>query len=101
MSDVIEQVARAIKLEATRATLNGDAPVSCEALAKAALEAAGVEEMVEAAEALLDHYVGLVNSGDAGFWDPEKEDEVIAIRAALLKHRSASPPPSRLARSGE
>lgn len=37
----------------------------------------------EALEGLLNHYVELVLSGDAGFWDPEKEDEVIAARAAL------------------
>ncbi len=32
---------------------------------------------------LLDRYTSLVNSGDAGNWDPEKEPEVIAARAAL------------------
>lgn len=32
---------------------------------------------------LLDHYVKLVNSGDAGNWDPEKEKVVIQARAAL------------------
>lgn len=34
---------------------------------------------------LLERYVGLINSGDAGFWDPEGEPEVIAARAALAK----------------
>ena len=33
--------------------------------------------------ALLDHYVTLVKSGDAGFWDAEKEPVVAAARAAL------------------
>lgn len=36
-----------------------------------------------AAEVLLNRYVGLVNSGDAGFWNPENEPEVQAVRAAL------------------
>ena len=39
--------------------------------------------MKEALEGLLNRYVGLVNSGDAGFWNPEEEDEVKAARAAL------------------
>ena len=34
---------------------------------------------------LLDHYVTLANSGDAGFWDCETEPEVIAARAALAQ----------------
>lgn len=37
-----------------------------------------------ALQALLNRYVELVNWGDCGSWDPEKEDEVIAARAALL-----------------
>ena len=39
-----------------------------------------------AAKAMLNLYVALVNSGDAGFWDAETEpDEVIALRAALAQ----------------
>jgi hypothetical protein len=37
----------------------------------------------EALEKLLNRYVDLVNCGDCGFWDPEKEPEVQAARAAL------------------
>lgn len=37
----------------------------------------------DAAEALLDRYLTLANSGDCGNWDPEQESEVIALRAAL------------------
>jgi len=33
---------------------------------------------------LLKHYIQMVNSGDCGFWDPEKEDVVIAARVALI-----------------
>lgn len=32
---------------------------------------------------LLEHYCGLINSGDAGNWDPEEEQVVIDARAAL------------------
>ena len=39
--------------------------------------------MREALTGVLDRYVGLVNSGDAGNWDPETEDVVIKARAAL------------------
>jgi hypothetical protein len=39
--------------------------------------------MVKALEAMVERYVGLANSGDCGFWDPETEEEVIAARAAL------------------
>jgi hypothetical protein len=36
-----------------------------------------------ALQGLLDHYVGLVNSGDAGNWDPETEPVVIEARRCL------------------
>lgn len=39
-----------------------------------------------ALEALLEHYVGLVNSGDAGSWNPEDE-EVVANAREVLKPR--------------
>ncbi|MFM6996942.1 MAG: hypothetical protein ACKOXL_07605, partial [Limnohabitans sp.] len=42
-----------------------------------------IEQAREALEAILDHYVNLANSGDAGFWNPEEEPEVIGVRAAL------------------
>lgn len=38
---------------------------------------------LEALKGLLERYVGLVNSGDAGFWDPETEQEVATARAAI------------------
>jgi len=31
----------------------------------------------------MNAWLNLVNSGDAGFWDPEEDDHVIAARAAL------------------
>ena len=45
------------------------------------------QEMVgivaKALTGMLERYVSLVNSGDAGHWDCETEPEVIAARAAL------------------
>lgn len=38
---------------------------------------------------LLNMYVGLVNSGDAGNWDPETEPEIIQSRAALIAIRES------------
>jgi hypothetical protein len=32
---------------------------------------------------ILNHYIRLADSGDAGFWNPEEEEEVIKARAAL------------------
>jgi pimeloyl-ACP methyl ester carboxylesterase len=39
---------------------------------------------------LLDRYVSLVESGDAGHWDAEEEPVVIAARAALRRDTGAS-----------
>ena len=41
-----------------------------------------------ALEALLQHYVCLVNCGDCGNWNPEEEPVVIAARAALAAPRT-------------
>ena len=41
------------------------------------------QKLREVLQALLKRYVELVNSGDAGNWDPEAELEVIAARQAL------------------
>lgn len=37
----------------------------------------------KAARAHLDRYIALVNSGDAGNWNPESEEHVINLRRAL------------------
>lgn len=42
-------------------------------------------ELLTALRAILKKYVDLANSGDAGNWDPELEEEVIAARAAIAK----------------
>ena len=42
-------------------------------------------QLTNALQGLLDRYLELVNSGDAGNWNPEKEPQVIAARVALGK----------------
>lgn len=42
-----------------------------------------VREMRDAAEALLKRYIGLVESGDAGNWDPFSESEVADLSYAI------------------
>lgn len=42
-------------------------------------------ELVKALQGFVDSFVELANSGDAGFFDPEEQDEVIAARAAIRK----------------
>jgi len=43
------------------------------------------KEVHRALEDLLEHYLSLANSGDAGFWNPEEEEQVINARKALVK----------------
>lgn len=49
-------------------------------------EAEQGEGLREALVGMVDMYIDLVNSGDAGNWDPEKDKEVIAARLALSRH---------------
>lgn len=46
-------------------------------------------EVFSALEGLLNRYIELVASGDAGNWDAETEDVVIAARAAIAKATGA------------
>ncbi len=48
---------------------------------------AAAPDLYSALTALLNRYRALVHSGDAGFWDPEAEEEVINSRDALAKAR--------------
>lgn len=42
-------------------------------------------ELALVLKALLNRYIGLINSGDCGSWDPETEPEVIRAREALSR----------------
>ena len=42
-------------------------------------------EMLEALKAMTEHYVDLVNSSDAGSWNPEEEDVVKKAREVITK----------------
>lgn len=44
-----------------------------------------IKRLEEALEGTVKRFVDLVNSGDAGFWNPEEESVIIAARAALKK----------------
>jgi hypothetical protein len=48
---------------------------------------AAAPDLYEALDGMLNRYTTLVNSGDAGFWNPETDAEVIAARAALARAR--------------
>jgi hypothetical protein len=63
----------------------GQRPLSVNA-ANARLIAAA-PELYDALDLFVAEYVELVESGDAGFWDAEKEAKVIKARAALAKAR--------------
>jgi uncharacterized Zn finger protein (UPF0148 family) len=95
-ADVVERVARALYEHEWQGQPHPEGFSSDRAYwmdaAKAALAAipvsGEVERFREALTALLDRYTELVNSGDAGFWDPEEEDEVKLARQALTPPRS-------------
>lgn len=46
---------------------------------------ARIKRLEEALESTVKWIVDLADSGDAGFWDVEKQSEIIAARAALKK----------------
>lgn len=52
--------------------------------------------VIEALNGLLNHYCELVDSGDAGHWDPEEDKPVIKAREALssggwIEHDGSKP----------
>ncbi len=53
--------------------------------------AALVPELLEALEAMADYYAHLVNTGDAGQWNPEEDDVIIKSRAAIAKTKGVQP----------
>ena len=72
-----------------RVYLDGDRKPVATAKANARLMAAA-PELLEALEATTAWIVELAASGDAGIWDGEDMDEVIAARAAIAKARGQS-----------
>ncbi len=44
------------------------------------------KELSDALEAMLNHYLRLAESGDAGNWNPEEEDVVKRVRKVLAEH---------------
>lgn len=48
---------------------------------------AAAPELYEGLQMMLDHYLELANSGDAGFWNPEEEEKIIKARSILAKAR--------------
>lgn len=46
-----------------------------------------IDALVAALDTFVSEYVELVNSGDAGFWEPEDEPKVKAARRALAMAR--------------
>lgn len=55
----------------------------CPGAGMASLRKLAAPSLRDALQALLDRYVNLVNSGDAGNWDPEEDNEVKDARWAL------------------
>jgi hypothetical protein len=48
-------------------------------------------DVVVALEKMTELYADLVNSGDAGHWNPETETQMIAARAAIKQSYDANP----------
>lgn len=63
----------------------GHTPTDTAAAAELRRQHALLEEMAGALQQITLRYVGLVDSGDAGNWDPETEVQVIDARAVLAK----------------
>jgi hypothetical protein len=47
-----------------------------------------VKRLEEAAAVMLAKYIGLVNSREAGFWNPEEEGSVIELKEALKMEKA-------------
>lgn len=46
------------------------------------------KDEVKVVKELLTRYIGLANSGDCGWWDPDKDPQVIKVRELLKKYES-------------
>lgn len=69
------------KLTATRVSGGGGAPVVYSPLEY--VPASVAQGLLGALIEITEHYVSMADSGDCGFWDAEKEDEVKHARAAI------------------
>ena len=76
-------LAKLFLLEQFLETYNSDLRTKLEEVTK---ERDGLRVALEKMTSL---YTRMVNSGDAGFWNPEKEAEVILARSVLAKTKEA------------
>jgi hypothetical protein len=53
-----------------------------------AAKAEAHRDLVDCLDDMTKHYVELAGSGDCGFWNPEREMEVIAARKMVAEHRA-------------
>lgn len=65
------------------AKANADRIVGCVNGCRDIPKPEGISSLIPATKALLKMYIAGVNSGDWGNWNPETDDEVIAVRQAL------------------
>lgn len=56
-------------------------------LAERGRQEAQTRDLVDCLSDMTEHYVELAGCGDCGFWDPEKELEVIAARKMIAAIR--------------
>jgi len=76
-----------LKLNFLEAITEGPEALTPDLLAEAiellSAQAATIAQLRQALTELVERYTELINSGDCGFWDPEKEHQVKAAREAL------------------
>lgn len=53
--------------------------------AREALDVGLLREALKALSDMTQRYCSLANSGDCGFWEPEKEEQVIQSRTVITK----------------
>ena len=68
--------------QCTHCTLKGDIKTCCETPCYQH-ESWMVGELRKALNDMVEMYIGMVNSGDCGNWNPEEDEEVVAARKVL------------------
>lgn len=76
--------AAAFAVEAERARVNAEKAAAKKAKKLAQAQKCG-PRLLAALHGMVDTYTALVNSGDAGNWDPEKDVPVVEARAAIAE----------------